>query len=69
MHKNGKWAKQIIDWQNADGSWGDYHSLAVVYQLTHKSSFDRNCIFLSTSKLLSFRSYDDIIKSAKEDML
>ena len=29
MHKNGKWAKQIIDWQNDDGSWGDYHSLAV----------------------------------------
>ena len=29
MHKNGKWAKQIIEWQNADGSWGDYHSLAV----------------------------------------
>ncbi len=29
MHKNSKWAKQIIEWQNADGSWGDYHSLAV----------------------------------------
>lgn len=29
MHKNGKWAKQIIEWQNTDGSWGDYHSLAV----------------------------------------
>ena len=29
MHKNGKWAKQILEWQNDDGSWGDYHSLAV----------------------------------------
>ncbi len=29
MHKNGKWAKQIIEWQNSDGSWVDYHSLAV----------------------------------------
>ena len=29
MHKNSKWAKQIIEWQNADGSWGDYHSLAI----------------------------------------
>ena len=29
MHKNGKWAKQILEWQNNDGSWGDYHSLAV----------------------------------------
>lgn len=29
MHNNGKWAKQIIEWQNADGSWGDFHSLAV----------------------------------------
>ena len=29
MHKEGKWAKQIIEWQNADGGWGDYHSLAV----------------------------------------
>lgn len=28
MHKNGKWAKQIIEWQNNEGNWGDYHSLA-----------------------------------------
>ena len=29
MHKDSKWARQIIEWQNDDGSWGDYHSLAV----------------------------------------
>ncbi len=29
MHKNGKWAKQIIEWQNNEGNWGDYHSLAI----------------------------------------
>ena len=23
------WTKQIIEWQNADGNWGDFHSLAV----------------------------------------
>jgi len=29
MHKDSKWARQIIEWQNDDGNWGDYHSLAV----------------------------------------
>lgn len=29
MHKDGKWARQIIEWQNDDGNWGDYHSLSV----------------------------------------
>ena len=29
MHKDGKWAKQIIEWQKEDGSWGDFHSLSV----------------------------------------
>ena len=29
MHKNGKWARQIIGWQDNEGKWGDYHSLAV----------------------------------------
>lgn len=33
MHKNGKWANQIIEWQNADGSWGDYHSLAIALSI------------------------------------
>lgn len=28
MHKNGKWAKQILDLQKPDGSWGDFHSLS-----------------------------------------
>ena len=29
MHKDGKWARQIIEWQDEEGKWGDYHSLAV----------------------------------------
>lgn len=29
MHRDGKWARQIIGWQREDGSWGDFHSLAV----------------------------------------
>lgn len=29
MHKDGKWARQIIEWQNDEGNWDDYHSLAV----------------------------------------
>lgn len=28
MHKDGKWARQIIGWQDDEGKWGDYHSLA-----------------------------------------
>ena len=29
MHRDGKWARQITEWQREDGSWGDFHSLAV----------------------------------------
>lgn len=29
MHKDSKWARKIIELQNDDGNWGDYHSLAV----------------------------------------
>lgn len=29
MHKGGKWARQIIEWQDDEGKWGDFHSLAV----------------------------------------
>ncbi len=29
MHKDGKWARQITELQREDGSWGDFHSLAV----------------------------------------
>ncbi len=29
MHKDGKWARQIIEWQDEEGKWGDFHSLAV----------------------------------------
>ena len=28
MHKNGKWAQQIIALQQADGSWGNFHTLS-----------------------------------------
>ena len=28
MHKDGKWAKQLIGLQHPDGSWGRFHSLA-----------------------------------------
>jgi hypothetical protein len=28
-YKNGKWAKQIIDLQKEDGSWGYFHSLSM----------------------------------------
>lgn len=29
MHKDTKWAKQIISMQKEDGSWGDFHTLSV----------------------------------------
>lgn len=31
MHKDGKWAKQIISLQEDDGKWGCFHSLSQVY--------------------------------------
>lgn len=31
MHKNGKWAKEILDLQEPDGKWGCFHSLAQSY--------------------------------------
>lgn len=29
MHKDTKWAKQIISMQKEDGAWGDFHTLSV----------------------------------------
>lgn len=31
MHKNGKWARQIISLQESDGKWGWFHSLSQFY--------------------------------------
>ncbi len=31
MHKDGKWAKNIIDLQEEDGKWGGFHSLSQFY--------------------------------------
>lgn len=31
MHKDGKWAKQIISLQESDGKWGWFHSLSQFY--------------------------------------
>lgn len=31
MHKDGKWAQQIISLQEADGKWGCFHSLSGFY--------------------------------------
>ena len=31
MHKDGRWAKQLIALQEADGKWGCFHSLSKVY--------------------------------------
>ena len=31
MHKDGKWAKQIIDLQDTEGKWGWFHSLSQSY--------------------------------------
>lgn len=29
IHKETKWAKQIISMQRRDGAWGDFHTLSV----------------------------------------
>lgn len=34
MHKDGKWAKQIIALQESDGKWGCFHSLSQSYNST-----------------------------------
>lgn len=31
MHKDGKWAKQIISLQDEEGKWGCFHSLSQFY--------------------------------------
>ena len=31
MHRNGKWAKQIISLQDGEGKWGYFHSLSQFY--------------------------------------
>ena len=31
MHKDGKWARQIISLQDSDGKWGCFHSLSQFY--------------------------------------
>ena len=31
LHKDTKWAKQIITWQEPDGKWGCFHSLSQFY--------------------------------------
>ena len=28
MHKDGKWARQIIDMQDEERMWGSFHSLS-----------------------------------------
>ena len=28
MHKDGKWARQLIELQENDGKWGWFHSLS-----------------------------------------
>lgn len=33
MYKNGKWAKQIIEWQDNEGKWGNFHSLSSTSRL------------------------------------
>lgn len=63
MHKNGKWAKQIIEWQNADGSWGDYHSLAVAgnSRITTEQAIRR-------LELLGYTIEDECIQKADQYM-
>ena len=31
MHKDGKWARNIIALQEDDGKWGCFHSLSKIY--------------------------------------
>lgn len=31
MHKDGKWAKRIIELQDSEGKWGWFHSLSQFY--------------------------------------
>jgi len=59
MHRDGKWARQLISLQRPDGSWGRFHSMAV-------SSGDPFTTEQALSRLLrlGFTMEDDCIRRA-----
>ena len=63
MHKNGKWAKQIIEWQDNEGKWGDFHSLSSTSNL-HITTEQA----LRRLELLGYTMEDECIQKAVEYM-
>ena len=59
MHKDGKWARQLIDIQQPDGSWGRFHSMA-----TYSDSHITTEQALSRLRRLGHTFEDDCIRRA-----
>ena len=63
MHKDGKWARQLIDLQRPDGSWGRFHSMA-----TYGDSPVTTEQALRRLRILGFTMEDDCIRRAVDYM-
>lgn len=63
MYKNGKWAKQIIELQDNEGKWGDFHSLSSTGNL-HITTEQA----LRRLELLGYTIEDECIQKAVEYM-
>lgn len=63
-HKNGKWARQILDSRNSEGMWGNFHTLsrpANKKALTTEQALRR-------LKILGFTREDEAIQTVLERM-
>lgn len=59
MHKDGKWAKQLIEAQEPDGKWGCFHSLSQNVNAPHTTEQA-----LRRLERLGFTIEDDCIQRA-----
>lgn len=64
MYKDSKWAKEIINLQNKDGSWGYFHTLSEPNKnpMTTEQALRR-------LEILGYTIYDDCIQKSVEYML
>lgn len=63
-HKNGKWARQILDSRNSEGMWGNFHTLS---RLANKKALTTEQA-LRRLKILGFTREDEAIQTVLERM-
>ncbi len=63
-HKNGKWAKQILDCRNEEGLWGNFHTLS--RPVGNKAITTEQAI--RRLRILGFTKEDEPIRAALERM-